>query len=101
MFNKKDEIFSKGSPSSHFTASFHIAERKTKTQHKLKKAKKAYADERKKQREHLTKELARVDKLFKEGSISKDIHVRYKKMLEIGYTQKLLETREKYGFMNP
>ena len=101
MFNKKDEIFRKGRPSSHFTALFHITEKEIKTQCKLKKAKKAYADERKKQREHLTKELARVDKLLKDGSISEDIHVRYKKMLEIGYTQKLLETREKYGFMNP
>lgn len=101
IFNKKNEILSKWHPSSNFTALFKITKKETKTQRKLQKAKKAYAKERNKQREHLNKELVGVNKLFEEGSISEDIQIRYKKMLEIGYAQKLRETREKYGFPNP
>jgi hypothetical protein len=101
MFNKKDEVVSKWRPSSQFTALFHICTRETRAQRKLQKAKRAYAKERTKQREHLTKETAAVDKLLEEGSISEDIHTRYRKMLERGYAQKLRETREKYGFKNP
>jgi hypothetical protein len=67
---------------------------------KLRNNNRAYSKERKKQREHLEKEIAVVNKFFEEGSISKDIHSRYLKMLEMGYTQKIQETRDKYGFPN-
>jgi hypothetical protein len=59
-----------------------------------------YSKERKKQRKHLNKEIAGVNKLLKEGAISKDIHSRYLKMLEMGYAQKIQETRDRYGFTN-
>jgi len=101
MLNNKGETVSKWSPSSSFKDLFHRTKKGANAQRKLQKTIRAYAEERAKQREHLNKETAGVDKLLEEGSISEDIHARYKKMLEKGYSQKRRETREKYGFTNP
>ena len=99
MFNKKHEAIDKRYLSSPFDSSFHFAKKEAKVQRKLQKIRQDYTRERTKQREHLNKELAVVEKLLEEGSISEDIRARYKKMLELGYTQKRRETREKYGFI--
>ena len=100
MFNKKDEIEKKWRPaSSSLKALFHYAGKEEVAQRKLQKTRRAYLKERTKQREHLNGEIARLDKLLKEGSIDKDIYPRLKKLLEIGYEQKRRETREMYGFV--
>jgi uncharacterized protein YecT (DUF1311 family) len=102
MFNKRGEIDHKGRPaSSAFKALFHFARKEENAQRKLQKTRRAYIKERTKQREDLNTEIAGLDKLLKEGYIHKDIHVRLKKLLEIGYEQKRQETREKYGFAKP
>jgi hypothetical protein len=98
MFNKRGEIDHKWRPtSSAFKALFHFAGKEENAQRKLQKTRRAYIKERTKQREDLNTEIAGLDKLLKEGYI----HVRLKKLLEIGYEQKRQETREKYGFAKP
>ena len=99
MFNEKDKIEKKWRPaSSRFKALLHYAGEEA-AQRKLQKTRRAYLKERTKQREHLNWEIARLDKLLKEGSIDEDIYPRLKKLLEIGYEQKRRETREIYGFV--
>jgi len=58
----------------------------------------SYKKEIEKQKEHMNEEIANVNEMLKEGSISKDIHERYLKLLEIGYAQKVQETKVKFGF---
>jgi hypothetical protein len=100
MFNKKDEINHKWRPaSSPFKALLHYAKKEEIAHRKLQKTRRAYIKERIKQREHLNREFAGLDKLLKENSIDEDTRARLKKMLEIGYEQKRQETREKYGFI--
>jgi hypothetical protein len=65
---------------------------------KLRNRKHSYEEEIKKQKEHMNEEIANVDEMLKDGSISKDIHARYLKLLEIGYAEKIQETRVKFGF---
>jgi hypothetical protein len=47
---------------------------------------------------HLNEEIAGVNQMLKDGAISKDIYERYLKILEIGYAEKIQETRDKFGF---
>ena len=100
MFNKKDEISNQYRSSTSFKSFFHIHKKERNARQKLRKTRRAYAKERKKQRERLKREMANVDILFEEGTINEDICTRYKRMLEIGYAEKRQETREKYGFTN-
>ena len=65
---------------------------------KLQKIKRSYLKERCKQQQHLNEEFSRLDGLLKENSIDESTHERLKKLLEIGYEQKLMETRLKHGF---
>jgi hypothetical protein len=58
----------------------------------------SYEKEIEKHKEHMNEEIAGVNKMLKDGTINKDIHERYLKLLEIGYTQKIQETRNKFGF---
>jgi hypothetical protein len=46
----------------------------------------------------MNEEIANVNEMLKDGSISKDIHERYLKLLEIGYAKKVQETRIRFGF---
>ena len=99
MFKKK-EILSKRLLLP-FKSSSPIANNEAKTnQLKLRDARRSYAKERTKQREHLNQEVASMDKLLEENSIDKNTHARYKKLVEMGYVKKRQETREKYGFSN-
>jgi len=100
MLNKKDEAIKQQSILSKFTKLFHPVKKEANSWRNLRRKRLAYAKERANQRKHLNEELAVVDKLHEEGSISNDIYTRYRKMLEIGYAQKLQETREKFGFTN-
>ena len=101
MFNRRYRITKQVHSSSHSQKLDVNCEKEVKHCGKLRKNKHAYSKERNKQREHLNKEIAGVNKLLKEGSISQDIHSRYLKMLEMGYVQKIQETRDRYGFTNP
>lgn len=83
-----------------FTKLFHAVKKQSKSLQKLRKKKLAYLEERAMQQKHLNEELTVVDMLHEKGSISDDLRARYRKMLELGYTQKLQETREKFGFTN-
>lgn len=65
---------------------------------KLERAKHSYFKERVQQRQHLNKEFTRLDELLRENVIDEDIYRRLRKLLEIGYQQKIQETRRKYGF---
>ncbi|MGB9959084.1 MAG: hypothetical protein ACPLKQ_00995 [Candidatus Bathyarchaeales archaeon] len=65
---------------------------------KMEKTKRSYFRERVQQRQHLNREFDRLDKLLKENVIDEDIYKRLRKLLEIGYQQKIQETRRKYGF---
>ena len=101
MFNRRFRMTKQSQSSSQSPKLDVNCEKEVKHCGKLRKNKHAYSKERNKQREHLNKEIAGVNKLLKEGSISQDIHSRYLKMLEIGYAQKIQETRDRYGFTNP
>lgn len=70
----------------------------TRTYLKLHNNQDSYEKEIEKQKAHMNKEIANVNEMFKDGSISADIHERYLKLLEIGYAQKIQETRVKFGF---
>ena len=100
MFNRKDEMVKQWRPPSSSSALVQNSKGELKSWKKLRNKKQAYAKERTKQQEHMNKEIAFVNKLREEGSINEDIHERYQKLLEIGYAQKIRETREKYGFTN-
>jgi len=100
MFNKKEEAIKQKSILPQFSKLFHSVKKETNSLRKLRRKRIAYSKERANQREHLNKELAAVDMLLQKGSISDDIHTRYRKMLEMGYAQKLQKTREKFGFTN-
>jgi len=100
MFNKKEEAIKQQSILPQFSKLFHRVKKETNSLQKLRRKRIAYSKERVNQREILNKELAAVDMLLEKGSISDDIHTRYRKMLEIGYAQKLQKTREKFGFAN-
>jgi hypothetical protein len=100
MFSRKDKIIKLWSPSSSSSRLVQTSKSKSKSKRKLRNKKQAYAKERTKQREHLNEEIAFINKLREEGSISEDIYTRYQKLLEIGYEQRIQETREKYGFSN-
>ncbi len=84
--------------SSPFNIVFHHAVKEEIAHRKLQKTRRAYIKERIKQQEHFNSEIACLDKLLDESSIDEDIHVRLKKLLEIGYERKRRETREKHGF---
>jgi len=99
MFNRKHEIDNKRLPAStRLKTLFHYAEKEENAYRKLQKTRQAYIKERTKQREHLTREIASLDRLLKESSIDEDIYVRLKKLLEMGNEQKRQETREIFGF---
>ena len=98
MFNKKDETNKEQSTPSPYLALLYINKRETSMRQELQKTKQDYSKERGKQQDHLKNEVDRLDKLFDEGHIDKDLHIRYKKILKIDYEKKRLETREKYGF---
>ncbi len=66
---------------------------------KLQKIKRSYLKERSKQQQQLNEEFSRLDVLLKQNSIDESTHERLKKLLEMGYKQKRMETRLKYGFM--
>jgi len=72
--------------------------KEAKTLLKLHNNEDSYKKEIEKQKEHMNEEIANVNEMLKEGSISKDIHERYLKLLEIGYAQKVQETKVKFGF---
>jgi len=101
MFSRKRGVSEKSHSSSQSPKLLTNYKKEAKLWGKLRNNRRAYLEERKKQREHLDKEIAGVNKLLKEGLISKDIHSRYLKMLEMGYAQKIQETRDKHGFANP
>ncbi len=101
MFKRKNKITNQLLSSIKSSKPVQTCKKEAKSWRKLRNKRHAYTKERIKQREHLNKEIACVNKLRKEGSISKDIHARYLKMLEIGYAQKIQETRDKHGFANP
>jgi len=65
---------------------------------KLQKIKRSYLKERVKQQQQLSEECSRLDLLLKVNSIDEGTHERLRKLLEIGYEEKLLETRSKHGF---
>ena len=101
MFNRKCGVSEKSHSSSQSPKLDTSCKKGAKLWGKLRNNRSAYSKERKKQREHLDLEIAGVNKLLKEGLISKDIHSRYLKMLEMGYAQKIQVTRDKYGFAKP
>ena len=68
------------------------------TSRKLPKIWRSYLKERCEQHQHLKTEFSRLYVLLKEKSIDKETYERLKKLLEIGYEQKLMETRLKHGF---
>jgi hypothetical protein len=98
MFNKKDEIIKERPAPSPYLALFYINRKENNIEQKLRKTRQAYSKERRRQQDCMGNELARIDKLLEAGSINEDLHKRYMKILEIDYTKKRLETREKYGF---
>ena len=98
MFNKKDEIIKEQSIPSPYLALFYIDKQGTNIHRKLRKTRQAYSKERRRQQDYLKNEVDRLDKLLDEGFINEDLHTRYKKIMEIDYEKKRLETREKYGF---
>jgi hypothetical protein len=95
MFYRKSKIVKQLCSSSPSTVTVNFENKDTKS---WRKKKSAYAKERTKQRENLNKEIAGLGKLQELGSISADTCNRYTKILEIGYSQKRMQTREKYGF---
>lgn len=80
-----------------FKALFYHAKNET-GRHKLKKIGRAYAKERLKQREHLNKEMAYLEKLLQSNLTDEETHERFKTLLLLGYEAKRRETRIKYGF---
>jgi hypothetical protein len=58
----------------------------------------SYVEEKTKQREHLTSQIAKIDRLIKDNSIDETTYTRYKKLLEMNYEKKCEATREKHGF---
>jgi hypothetical protein len=66
---------------------------------KLQKIRRSYLKERSKQQQQLNEEFSRLDVLLKQNSIDESTHERLKKLLEMGYKQKRMETRFKYGFI--
>lgn len=65
---------------------------------KLQKMRRSYLKERSKQLQQLNEEFSRLEVLLQQNSIDESTHERLKKLLEIGYEQKLMETRLKHGF---
>jgi hypothetical protein len=99
MIDKKGEMNHKWrSALSPFKALLNYAKKEEIAHRKLQKTRRAYTKERTKQREHLNREVARLDRLMKDKSIDEDTHARLNKILKIFYEQKLQETRKKYGF---
>jgi len=66
---------------------------------KLQKIRRSYLKERSKQQQQLNEEFSRLDVLLKQNSIDENTHERLRKLLEMGYKQKRIETRLKYGFI--
>ena len=102
MFYKKWKIEPKKvSKTSQFEASFNFASTEKTTERNVKEKRRSYLKERTKQKEHLSSQIAHLDRLLKDNSIDWDTYVRYKKLLEMNYEQKREETREGHGFTNP
>jgi hypothetical protein len=80
-------------------ASFHLNNRKNCKTH-LARKKRSYLEERIKQREYLSSQIAHLDKLLHNNSINRDTYARFKKLLEMSYEQKREATIEKHGFTN-
>jgi len=100
MFNRKLKIPKQLQSLSQPSNPNKTCKKGTKWRVKLRNNKNSYKKEIEKQKKHMNEEIANVDKMRKDGSISKDIHARYLKLLEIGYAQKLQEIRVKFGFQN-
>ena len=66
---------------------------------KLQKIRRSYLKERSKQQQQLNEEFSRLDVLLQRNSIDESTHERLKKLLEMGYEQKRMETRLKHGFI--
>jgi hypothetical protein len=95
IFHRKGKIVKQCCPSSTSAGTVNLANKDTKS---WRKKKSNYAKERAKQREHLNKEIAELDKFQDQGLISETVGNRYRKLLEICYSEKRMQTREKYGF---
>jgi len=100
MINRKFRISKQLWSSTQLSNLTETSKKETKQWLKLRNKKNAYRKERARQKKHLNKEIAIVNKLFRDGSISEDIHLRYLRMLDMGYEQKIKETRNKFGFPN-
>ena len=100
MFNRKSRETKESRSSFQSSNVSQTRKKETKTSLKPRNNKHSYEKEIEKHREHMNEEIAGVNKMLKDGSISEDIHERYLKLLEIGYAQKIQETRVKFGFQN-
>jgi len=98
MFNSKSGKTKQSKSTSQSSEPDQTRKKETREWLKLHNNKHSCKKEIEQHRQHLNEEVAGVNQMLKDGAISKDIHERYLKLLEMGYAEKIQETRDKFGF---